>query len=73
MDIAKSGLRIIPIDRPGSAESSHQTNRRILDWPADITQVANHLRLNRFAVLGYSGGGPYALACAAYRPKPAHA
>lgn len=63
-DIAESGLRIIAIDRPGSAESSFQTNRRILDWPADITQVANHLRLDRFAVLGYSGGGPYAFACA---------
>ena len=63
-DIAESGLRIVAIDRPGSAGSSFQSNRRILDWPADVTEIVNHLRLDRFAVLGYSGGGPYALACA---------
>lgn len=63
-DIVESGLRIIAVDRPGSADSSFQSNRRILDWPPDVTQIANHLQLDRFAVLGYSGGGPYALACA---------
>jgi pimeloyl-ACP methyl ester carboxylesterase len=63
-DIAESGLRIIAVDRPGSAGSSFQANRCILDWTADVTEIASHLRLDSFAVLGYSGGGPYALACA---------
>lgn len=35
-----------------------------LDWPRDVTALADHLDLATFAVLGYSGGGPFALACA---------
>lgn len=63
-DVEASGFRFIAVDRPGSAGSSYQRDRRILDWPADVTAVANYLGLDRFAVLGYSGGSPYALACA---------
>jgi pimeloyl-ACP methyl ester carboxylesterase len=44
--------------------SSFQPGRRLLDWPADVVAVADHLHLDRFAVLGVSGGGPYALVCA---------
>lgn len=63
-DVKSAGIRLIAVDRPGSAGSSFQQDRRILDWPADVTAVARHLGLDRFAVLGYSGGGPYALVCA---------
>lgn len=35
-----------------------------MDWPADVEALVRHLGLSRFAVLGGSGGGPYALACA---------
>jgi len=62
------GLRLIALDRPGMGLSSFQPGRRLLDWPADVVAVADHLRLDRFAVLGVSGGGPYALACASRIP-----
>jgi hypothetical protein len=38
--------------------SDFQTNRRLLDWPADVGCLADTLGLDKFGVLGYSGGGP---------------
>ena len=57
-------IRLIVPERPGYGLSDWQENRRILDWPDDVAQLADHLELDRFAVLGFSGGGAYALACA---------
>jgi len=62
-------LRIISPDRPGFGLSTLQPNRRITDWPADIESLAKHLKMSRFAILGGSGGGPYALACAHSLPR----
>jgi pimeloyl-ACP methyl ester carboxylesterase len=59
-----SGVRLIAIDRPGMGLSDFQPGRTLVDWPADVVQVAAALGLNRFSVLGISGGGPYAAACA---------
>jgi pimeloyl-ACP methyl ester carboxylesterase len=64
-----AGLRIIALDRPGYGLSDFQPGRRILDWPGDVAEVADALGLERFGVLGSSGGGPYALACAHALPK----
>ena len=61
-------LRVIAPDRPGFGLSTFQAHRRITDWPADVKALATHLCLSRFAVLGGSGGGPYALACAVKLP-----
>ncbi len=58
------GVRLLALDRPGYGGSPFQPGRRILDWPADIAAVLDVLHLARAAVLGVSGGGPYALACA---------
>jgi pimeloyl-ACP methyl ester carboxylesterase len=55
---------LIAVDRPGMGLSDFQPHRTIVDWPADVVQVAAALGLDRFAVLGISGGGPYAAACA---------
>ncbi|KAJ5108874.1 hypothetical protein N7456_005549 [Penicillium angulare] len=60
----RHSYRLIVPDRPGFGLSSHQPRREILDWPADVQALATHLGLKRFAVLGCSGGGPYAIACA---------
>jgi pimeloyl-ACP methyl ester carboxylesterase len=62
-------VRVIAVDRPGVGVSSFQPGRRIGGWPADVTALADALGLGRFAVLGYSGGGPYVLACARQMPE----
>jgi pimeloyl-ACP methyl ester carboxylesterase len=59
------GARVIHVDRPGWGLSDPKPGRRIGDWPTDIAQLADHLRVPRFAVAGVSGGGPFAAACAA--------
>jgi pimeloyl-ACP methyl ester carboxylesterase len=60
--------RIIAVDRPGYGWSSPHPNRTILDQVKDVEHLAEQLELDTYAVLGISGGGPYALACAAYLP-----
>ncbi|EON65780.1 hypothetical protein W97_05019 [Coniosporium apollinis CBS 100218] len=65
----KLNARIIAPDRPGMGLSSFQPRRRLLDWPADVHQLAHHLGLKRYHVMGGSGGGPYALACAKVLPR----
>ena len=63
--IAEMGLRVIAPDRPGYGLSDLKPGRAIGDWAQDAEALADHLNLARFAVLGISGGGPYAVACAA--------
>jgi pimeloyl-ACP methyl ester carboxylesterase len=63
------GLRVLSVDRPGIGLSDPKPGRTLLDWPADVAAMADALGLGRFAVLGWSGGGPYALACARMLPE----
>jgi len=58
------GIRLITFDRPGIGLSSPKPGRRMLDWPRDVAEFADAQGIDRFAVLGWSGGGPYALATA---------
>lgn len=60
-----AGARVIHVDRPGWGQSDAQPGRQIGDWPNDILRLADHLQVDRFAVAGVSGGGPFAVACAA--------
>jgi len=62
------GLRVIAPDRPGIGLSHFQADRTLGDWPQDVSNLADALGLERFAILGVSGGAPYALACAAAMP-----
>jgi pimeloyl-ACP methyl ester carboxylesterase len=62
------GVRLVSADRPGFGLSDRQPTRTLLDWPGDIAALADHLGIDRFAVLGASGGGAYALACARLLP-----
>ncbi len=66
---SRQGVRAIALDRPGYGRSGFKAGRRLLDWPDDVAEAADALRLDRFAVLGASGGGPYAMACAFKIPK----
>ncbi|HKT03671.1 MAG TPA: alpha/beta hydrolase [Rugosimonospora sp.] len=59
-----AGVRVVALDRPGYGLSDFQPGRSIVDWPDDVVQAADLLGVDRFAVVGSSGGGPYALACA---------
>ena len=63
------GLRVIAPDRPGCGLSNFKARRTIADCASDLCELADHLGLEHFAVLGVSGGGPYAAACAARIPQ----
>jgi pimeloyl-ACP methyl ester carboxylesterase len=62
------GVRLISFDRPGYGGSDRQPGRRVADVALDVTAIADELGLDKFAVVGRSGGGPHALACAALLP-----
>jgi pimeloyl-ACP methyl ester carboxylesterase len=59
------GLRVVTVDRPGYGGSTPLPGRLVAHAAADVAAVADHLGVDRFAVQGTSGGGPYALAVAA--------
>lgn len=62
---AARGIRMLSYGRPSYGGSSPQPGRTVSDAAADVAQLADALELGRFAVMGASGGGPHALACAA--------
>lgn len=57
-------IRLLAFDRPGYGGSTPHPGRTLLDWPRDVAQVADRLGLDDLHVVGLSGGGPYAAACA---------
>jgi pimeloyl-ACP methyl ester carboxylesterase len=63
------GVRLISYDRPGYGGSDRMASRLVADVAADVVAIADHLEVGRFAVIGRSGGGPHALACAAMLPE----
>jgi pimeloyl-ACP methyl ester carboxylesterase len=65
----KVGVRLIAPDRPGIGLSDPKPGRTMLDWAADVGELADRLDLARFSVLGHSLGGAYVLACAYAMPK----
>lgn len=58
------GLRIVAPDRPGYGQSDPRPGRTLLDWADDVAALADALEIGEFGVVGVSGGGPGALACA---------
>jgi pimeloyl-ACP methyl ester carboxylesterase len=62
------GVRLISFDRPGYGGSDRLESRTVGDVVPDVEAIADELEIDRFAVLGRSGGGPHALACAALLP-----
>jgi pimeloyl-ACP methyl ester carboxylesterase len=63
-ELRSVGVRLIAPDRPGVGKSTPQPGRRLLDWPDDVRHLADGLGLERFAVVGFSNGGPHTAACA---------
>ena len=60
----KLDVRVICPDRPGHGFSTHVPDRKLIDYPSEISQLAQHLGIEKYHVFGQSGGGPYAVACA---------
>jgi pimeloyl-ACP methyl ester carboxylesterase len=62
---ARHGLRIVVHSRPGYAGSSPRPGRTVASVAADVAALADVLNAGRFLTVGWSGGGPHALACSA--------
>jgi pimeloyl-ACP methyl ester carboxylesterase len=65
---AERGLRTVMYARPGYGGSTEQPGRRVADAAADVTAVLDGLGARQFVTVGWSGGGPHALACTALLP-----
>jgi pimeloyl-ACP methyl ester carboxylesterase len=59
------GLRYVSYSRPGYGDSTRTPGRTVADGAGEVLAVLEHLHAPRCYTLGWSGGGPYALACAA--------
>lgn len=67
-DLLRLGVDLIAYDRPGYGRSDPHPGRSVADAADDVRALADRLGFGRFAVMGRSGGGPHALACAALMP-----
>jgi pimeloyl-ACP methyl ester carboxylesterase len=63
--VANAGLRLVTYSRPGYAGSTPMPGRSVADAAADVIGIVDALDADSFVALGWSGGGPHALACAA--------
>ena len=63
---SKNWLRLVCVDRPGMGQSSPQRTRTYDGWADDLVTIADALGHHEFGVTGWSEGGPWALAAAAY-------
>lgn len=63
------GICVIGIDRPGMGLSDYKPSRKLLDWPDDVIELANALGIERFPIVGGSGGVPSVLSCAYKIPE----
>ncbi len=61
--------RLITPDRPGYGFSDFCPERKLTDFPDDIAQLADALHIDKFALFGFSAGGPYVAACAYKIPE----
>jgi pimeloyl-ACP methyl ester carboxylesterase len=62
------GLSLVMYTRAGYGTSTPRPDRRVADVTDDVADLLDHLGHGEFLTLGWSGGGPHALACAARLP-----
>src|SRR5580698_8616828 len=67
-ELTERRVWLISFDRPGYGRSDRLPSRAVADVVGDVVAIADSLGLERFGVLGRSGGAPHALACAALLP-----
>jgi pimeloyl-ACP methyl ester carboxylesterase len=65
----KRGLRLMMYSRPGYATSDRRPGRTVSDAAGDVVAILDTIGVERFVAVGWSGGGPHALACAALLPQ----
>jgi pimeloyl-ACP methyl ester carboxylesterase len=65
----RPGVRLYVLDRPGIGASDPYCCKSFLNWPADVNCFVDALKIDKFAVMGASGGTPYALAVARAMPE----
>jgi pimeloyl-ACP methyl ester carboxylesterase len=65
---AERGIRLITYSRPGFGDSTRNKGRTVASCAVDVAALADELGADRFITLGWSGGGPHAIACAALLP-----
>jgi pimeloyl-ACP methyl ester carboxylesterase len=63
------GIRLIGVDRPGVGLSTPHLYGQLVDFAADLEELAERLGIGDFGLIGLSGGGPYVLACAHQMPQ----
>jgi len=66
---AERGIRLVTLSRAGFGDSSRHEGRSVASAAADAAALADRLGAERFLTMGWSGGGPHALACAALLPE----
>lgn len=64
-EASAQGLRIVSVARPGYECSTRHVGRAVADVVADVEDVLDHVGAEEYVAVGYSGGGPHALACRA--------
>jgi pimeloyl-ACP methyl ester carboxylesterase len=64
----KANIRLIGLDRPGIGSSTPHRYERVVAFAEDLRTIADTLGIEKMAVVGLSGGGPYTLGCAAAMP-----
>ena len=62
-------IRLVGVDRPGIGASTPHEYHRVIDFADDLRTIADTLGIDKMAVIGLSGGGPYTLGCAAAMPE----
>lgn len=69
-ELEASHVRLLSVNRPGMGRSTYDPRRRITDWPCDVAELvaAEAGPGAQFGLIGFSGGAPYALACARAMP-----
>jgi pimeloyl-ACP methyl ester carboxylesterase len=65
---AAVGHRLVSTSRPGYSVSTRHEGRTVADVVADTAEVLDHLGVDTCLTMGWSGGGPHALACGALLP-----
>lgn len=65
----RSGVHLVAVERPGHGDSAHDADRTLEDWPALALAEADRRGWDRFGVVAWSGGGPYALSLLAAAPE----